>query len=172
MTRQQRIKLGNLADQVRLALKLTLPITYLKLGAAVKLMGGTVREEANFRLKDEASIRKIGGSFEIVLDGLKPDKRKLFSLAHELGHLFVHMGFGDRAKWNVERDYIESYARNGYDEEEYQANEFAAALLMPENEFKSLYAQKQSIAEIAGFFGVSTDAAEVRAKWLGLLKWS
>lgn len=173
LNRVKREKIGQLADQVRVALNLSTPITYTSLVDAVHRMGGRVVDDARIRfIKDEARIRKMDGRFEIVIDVLKPERRKLFSLAHELGHLFIHMGFGNKARWIVERDYVESYARKGYDEEEFEANEFAAALLMPKKEFTSLVARKQSLQEIASHFGVSADAADTRGKWLGLYKWS
>ena len=169
MTNKKRTQIESLSNQVRIALKLTTPITYDNLKKSLELMGGTVRLESDSRLKNKASIQKIAKSFEIVLDASKPEKHILFLLAHNLGHLFIHMGFGNKAKWNMECDYVESYIRNKYDEEEFQSNEFATALLMPKAEFRSCSKNGMSISKIAEHFGVSDKSADARAKLLNLV---
>lgn len=59
-------------------------------------------------------------------------------------------------------------AVGGY--QEYEANVFAANLLMPENKFKKIYENcGQDLAVVAEKFGVSIAAAEVRARSLGLI---
>ena len=105
------------------------------------------------------------------MDNSKPENRRLFSLAHELGHLFLHLGYGSDVRWSQSGDYIESYARHGYGEEEFEANEFAAAFLMPESAICQKYSETSSLEDTAQYFKVSVDAASLRLRWLGLEPW-
>ena len=61
-------------------------------------------------------------------------------------------------------------------EKEYQANEFAAAFLMPKKEYfrvmnENLDGNKVMTSKIAEHFHVSVEAASNRGKFLGYLKW-
>jgi Zn-dependent peptidase ImmA (M78 family) len=81
------------------------------------------------------------------------------------------MGYGT-PKWSDTQAY-EVYNRFGASEEEFEANEFAAAFLMPEEDFKAAAKRANSVAsEIALSFGVSADAALNRGRWLGIFPWS
>ena len=105
------------------------------------------------------------------------ETRRRFSLAHELGHYFLHKGevFVD-AKVNFRN----RLSGMGVDREEIEANSFAAELLMPSDllstEFYKLVdahksADHASPAEIlAARFKVSAEAMEFRLKNLGLLQ--
>jgi len=80
------------------------------------------------------------------------------------------MGFGvDPDLWSRQNDTI--YRRFGTSEQEYQANEFAAALLMPQKEYLSELLRNKTddgkvcISEIADYFHVAGN----RGKFLGYL---
>ena len=81
------------ADMVRNTLGLQVPMTLDSLLAAVsgKLPGRCVPKSEQ-ELGVDAQIVTLGEeSFEIhFLEG-RPDTRKLFSISHELGHLFLHL---------------------------------------------------------------------------------
>lgn len=85
------------------------------------------------------------------------------------------MGFQTDIKiWKQQNDRL--YYRNGNSELEYQANEFAAALLMPQDEYETIMdcntqGNLVNTSEIARYFHVSVDAAANRGKWLGYLRW-
>jgi len=171
MTPEKRERIGKLADTVRKALNLRTPTTIPDLERAVKALGGQIVDAEQFG--HEASIRKTREGFEIALDRTKAPTRQLFSLGHELGHLFVDLGFANPEVWRNQTEYVESYARSGYDEEEFVAHEFAASLLMPRDEFtKLVHAEKRPLADVAKYFGVSHEAALMRGRWLGILPWS
>ena len=51
---------------------------------------------------------------------------------------------------------------------EYDANEFAAELLMPATKLKEIYDRNGSIPKLAIFFNVSLAAVQVRMKKLGI----
>lgn len=87
------------------------------------------------------------------------------------------MNYLDEEAWNNSDDYEDTaYARNGYSEEEYDAHEFAAALLMLKEEYKEVVKNNTengicNISQVSNYFGVSLEAATNRGKWLGILKW-
>ena len=88
--------------------------------------------------------------------------RRRFSIAHELGHLEMH-------RWKVtlctSADMLEWSVKEGSQNLEFEANEFAAALLMPGRFFASLCEEEPSIdyfIELADRFGVSLTAAAIR----------
>lgn len=73
---------------------------------------------------------------------------------------------------------VESYAREEHNQNEYNANEFAGAFLMPEIIFKDVandfYNESEGtydVAKIAEEFGVSIKAATIRGKFLGVFAW-
>lgn len=85
------------------------------------------------------------------------DRRLNFTLAHELGHIFLeHLTIPDELKTAQEK-YIE----------ELEADEFAAMLLMPEKLI--LHTRFLSIAHVADTFNVSTQAAWKRVNNLKIL---
>lgn len=124
----------------------------------------------------DAMIKKRGeSSFEIHLSSFQSDMRKRFSIAHELGHLFLHMGYLiDIEKWNTMDEKISFQRSNRFTPKELEANEFAAILLMPESEFKKKSFEYLGmndvfdIKAIAECFEVSVEAASLRGKKLGI----
>lgn len=168
LDREKRRKLNAAAEAVRDALKINAPGD---VWTAVRRLGGEIKP-CQFLDPHEASIAKTDDThFEIRLDVTKPETRQLFSLAHEIGHLFIHMGFANPDRWRNVSTYT-AYRRKGYTEEEYEANEFAAALLMPEAIFREHARKNISVEQIARYFGVSVDAALNRGRWLGIYAWS
>jgi len=162
----KRRQISRIAETTREAFKTPSPIDMEK---AVSRLGGRIEVAKSDK---EATIGREGESFVIRLDGTKPLVRRTFSLAHELGHLVLHMGFGQPEKWHQSEDYEESYARSGWSEEEYEANEFAASFLMPSAEFRQVAANSKNIKFVAEHFGVSVDAALTRGRFLGMYPWS
>jgi hypothetical protein len=123
--------------------------------------GGTIHfQHMEEWLKEDGSIFVHGrASFDIVLPYYTSPLRDRFTVAHELGHYFLHSDQGQ----------IPIIAfRQGSTRIEWEANWFAAALLMPESEFTSAFRESGSLAEVAMQFGVSQDAAKVRKNALGL----
>jgi len=176
MTKQRREAIYSFAEKIR---EILCPDPIVDLHAmTVDSLGGKVYEK---RLDDDISgkIKKAGESFEITLNSGHSHYRKNFTMAHELGHLFLHMGYlTDEEKWNAIDEYIDSpYYRIGYSEEEYEANHFAGALLMPEKKYKAFVKENTDedglidIPKISKHFDVSDDAALTRGKWLGVFRW-
>lgn len=106
--------------------------------------------------------------FRIVVPSHTSWERDRFTVAHELGHYVLHY-LWPRKKNALRSDRVVAY-RKGSDRIEWEANWFAAALLMPSETFKAAYAQLGGdLSALSRQFGVSSRAAEVRAKDLGLL---
>ncbi len=165
---------NELADAVRQLYQISGPIS--DIDHVVEIMGGKVVEDTSLDGFSDGRIRKTSEkSFEITVSPFQSKERRNFTIAHELGHLFLHMGFRTNSnQWNAQNDI--TYYRNGNSELEYQANEFAAAFLMPQRDYEVILRQniKQNIADtsaIAEHFYVSIEAAATRGKWLGYLRW-
>lgn len=175
MTPEQRGQIQNFADQIREALNMTSPVEVEEM---VSKLGGRIEKVSSKEIEYEACIQKLDDGFKIVLAKDLYNKRTRFSIAHEIGHLFLHMGYiVDEDKWNKSKDYKDNIKfRFGYSEEELQANEFAAALLMPKDEFKKVALDNfdgklYNLSGIANHFDVSLQAAKTRGRWLGLFSW-
>jgi len=175
MTKERREAIYSFAEKIRKLLQLKTPVDLYEV--TMRSLGGKIAEE---RLDRDISgkIEKLGDSFKITLNSGHPENRKNFTLAHELGHLFLHMGYiTNPEKWDNITEYVDSpYYRVGYSEEEYEANQFAGALLMPKDEYREFVATNKKngvihISKISEWFNVSDDAALTRGKWLGVFRW-
>ena len=69
------------------------------------------------------NLKKIGTKPTVILQMGNIDRRRRFTLAHELGHIVIPWHIGD-----IVDEIADTYA---YGSEEYEANRFAAELLMP-----------------------------------------
>lgn len=111
-------------------------------------------------------LKNVDGDWVIGINSLHHPNRQRFTLAHELGHYILHRKsmFG---KDGFEDDIL--FRADGYGSPgvERQANEFAADLLMPEDEFKKKAKDfSGSVSKLAEYFAVSALAVKVRASEL------
>lgn len=95
--------------------------------------------------------------FDICLPTYTHRLRDKFTIAHELGHYFLHAEQGATP--------IIAY-RRGSTRIEWEANWFAAALLMPRKQFREA-CREYPLERVASMFGVSQPAANVRKQSLG-----
>ena len=106
-------------------------------------------------------VNKIDKTINISLSNLTGELRNNFTIAHELGHLYLH------AK-NIEQDIIE-FNRYGSGRLEWEANWFAAAFLMPREKFIEKCDEFNSDNfELSLYFNVSESAIKIRKKDLGI----
>ena len=113
-----------------------------------------------------ALIAKRGPITRIFVEQSDPPYRKRFSIAHELGHHFLHLlEDGEiidtrtdmfRQKETISGDLSEFRRR------EIQANWFAASLLMPEEFVRSEWGKNPSVPFMARVFNVSEEAMGYR----------
>lgn len=167
-------EIASLAETVRESLELSIPVDMYK---AVARLGGLLEEVDSLGGPEEARIKRNDERFIITIKKDQLPARKRFSIAHELGHLFLHMGYLiNPDAWSRSSDYCDSvYHRYGHGIEEAEANLFAAAFLMPEAEFRDVFIKHStqrlsSIKPVADSFKTSASAALRRAEELGLLK--
>lgn len=177
MNRTKRKAINELTLRLISVLEIEYPIEVTdiveKLGGEIEYIEGYIEGSL------EAMIEKVDNSFKIVISKEKPVNRRRFSVAHELGHLFLHMGYIiNQDLWNKAGTYRDSvYYRHGYNKEELEANEFAAALLMPEEQFIKIAREHlddnncYNTPAIADYFQVSVQSASLRGKWLGIFSW-
>jgi Zn-dependent peptidase ImmA (M78 family) len=105
---------------------------------------------------------RSGGDFDIYLPLDSSPVRDNFTIGHELGHLFLHTDFAAEGE--------ASFTRRGSNQNEWQANWFAAELLMPRDDFAKAAAEcGNDPYELARRFEVSASAANVRLMALGLI---
>ena len=120
--------------------------------------------------KDLSSIRSdLSGVIEYDDDSTKKNpriylnsglngNRKLFTLAHELGHHFLHNG----RKLRLDTlDYSKADTK-----EETEANYFAASLLVPKDILLYRIRQNDTVEELAKYFKVSVAVINNRIKWI------
>ena len=112
----------------------------------------------------------------IVLNHEEVDRRKRFTLAHELGHLLLHEteGLNIDEKPVLSLYYRDDLAKSGTDWKEIEANLFAACLLMPqsflEKELKlhrAVGIDDGIVQNLADLFDVSATAMAIRLGALG-----
>ncbi len=129
----------------------------------VQELGGEIRYE-NLGIEDS------GGSLEV-----RPDKspgfiirlysfagtlRNRFTIAHELGHYFLHSEAGKKAI---------VVKREGSDRLEWEANWFAGAFLLPEERFRDDWKRYgHSATRMASVYQVSEAVVDIRLETLGL----
>lgn len=99
-------------------------------------------------------------AFLLRLSAFAGNLRNRFTIAHELGHYFLHSGGG---KLPI------SVARAGTGRIEWEANWFAGAFLLPAAQFKKDWAKHgHSVVRLASLYKVSEAVVEIRAGNLGL----
>ena len=160
MDNSTRRMINSLAEDVLSAYNISVPIG--NIDEIVEKLGGTIQKEAFF---SDGAVEKEGNGFKIIVSPFQD----------ELGHLFLHMGYRTNNElWEKQENNI--YHRIGNSEKEYQANEFAAAFLMPATEYlavlnKVAEGNMVDTSKIAEYFNVSIEAAANRGKFLGYLRW-
>lgn len=113
---------------------------------------------------DSGSLEVFGHrSFKIFLSPITSTVRDNFTIAHELGHYFLHSG-------NPHGSQPIIVGRSGDNNVvEQQANRFAAALLMPKELFTQAFTDTQgNVFALAGLFNVSRPSVQVRLQSLRL----
>lgn len=98
----------------------------------------------------------------IYLNSNMSPQRKVFTLAHELGHHFLHKG----EKWRLDTfDYSND---DQITKEESEANYFAASILVPKKLLLYRMQKGDSIAQLAEYFKVSVPVIENRIRWINI----
>lgn len=135
-----------------------------------------VRKAAEW--SESGFLLREGDRAVIGINSRNSPKRQRFTIAHELGHWQLHDGkplIVDQSIMINKRDDLASQAT---DQEEIEANQFAAEILMPERHVtkavrhivrNGIKSRDEFIASLARQFDVSTEAMSWRLINLGIL---
>lgn len=136
--------------------------------ALVARLGGVVRVEDTLTEDPERSgslFVNTPKDFSIVIPAHTSELRDRFTIAHELGHFFLHYMLRRHKQGEFSAPMMA--LRKGSDRIEWEANWFAAAFLMPAQEFSDEFKRVGGqAAVVASKFMVSPAAAKVRAAQL------
>jgi len=142
------------------------PKETLDFKSVVNAFGGKISDNKDVFFGDTIEVRKEL-DFTIKLHPFATTERQRFTMAHELGHYFLHSDQGRRPLLAF---------RLGTSMAEQEANYFAAELLMPESMFREDFNslsndldQDGKISRMAQMYHVSFTAASVRLTSLNLL---
>ncbi|WP_323845296.1 ImmA/IrrE family metallo-endopeptidase [Microbulbifer magnicolonia] len=131
--------------------------------------------EGSFDLDSDISgeIERLNESkFVIRVNATHADTRQRFTAAHELGHYMLHrslIGEGlDDNKAYRSQAVGKFHNTNITARHETEANQFAAAVLMPTGLVVLEHAKNSDIGHLASRFGVSHEAMRIRTKSLNL----
>jgi len=149
-----------------------IPVDPVKLAEELKIK----IKNTSFNDDDVSGIISIRDGENFILVNIEDSyERKRFTVAHELGHYFLHL-----QKENGEE--IDMHRKTGNENlssKEREANQFAAALLMEKdlitNEFKKLselgfFSESEVISALSNLFQVSISAVTFRLNNLSLIK--
>jgi len=126
----------------------------------VERLGGKIEIQSDLHGKESGTLVVSGNQdFVIYLAPFTSQMHDKFTIAHELGHYILHSNFGDK-KIVVNRSSASGRL-------EWEANWFAAALLMPKKQFLEDCKAGMSEIELADKYRVSLQAIQVRRKSLG-----
>lgn len=114
--------------------------------------------------------------FNILINNNKPEARQNFTLAHELGHYFLHQEILKQQHGIIDGDDTLDgpkilYRLNGESgkQVEIETNNFAASLIMPADLVRRAWEATSSIEDCARIFKVSAIAMSIRLTRLGLV---
>lgn len=142
---------------------LKIPVDVVKIATeiGIDIFETELKKEISGAIRYDSTNR----SFSILLNKKNSPKRKRFTIAHELGHYFLHKSILQNDEIHI--DIL--YRKNVNDYEEKKVDYFAGALLMNEMLLRKIYKQTDSITELSEIFDVSDSAMTVRLNVLGLL---
>lgn len=136
----------------------------------VDRLGGKIHYQDFWELDNSTSgsiVIDTESDFSIYLAKHTSAERDRFTIAHELGHYVCHFLWPRQHGQDIQKL---AAARYGSDREEWEANWFAAAFLMPVGPFsEDVRAADGDIGTVAEKYKVSYSAAEIRARALGLI---
>ena len=163
----RRNYIASIANIVRDAFDITTPVTEQNFRDIIQALGGTLEYKSNMIY--DAKIERVGEYFNVSVNSNSVINRQRFSIAHELGHLFLHMKRLDKNYWENHVVEDSSYFRYGRGIEEIEADEFAGAFLMPQDEFREKFNEFNGNYQLlSDYFQVSEPATYVRSNNLSL----
>lgn len=144
------------------------PVDVIKIANAndIKVYEGDLDKKTSGAIR----YKKEEDKFEILVNKNDVKTRQRFTIAHELGHYFLHQDYLKSEEIHIDTMYRAVEKANEEEKErERQVDYFAGALLMNRTLLEKLYKENNSIQDLADIFNVSVSAMTVRLDILGLL---
>lgn len=130
----------------------------------IEQLGGTIKvAERFYSSPDDASlVVRDQNDFDVLLSAFSGPLRDRYNMAHDLGHYFLHARQGSTTG---------EFSRGGPKDSlmEWEANWFAASLLMPTRLVMEIWKDNPDTIAIADRFGVAGKVAHYRLYKLGLV---
>lgn len=164
--------IDNLAEKIIDVYNIQIPIMNMK--EVLKSIGGKIVYKNNYyELIDGNIIKTNDRKFDILLPILNKNSNNNFTIAYNLGHIFLHMGYRtDFLLWNsmILNKQYKFLSLNKIEQEEW----FALSLLMPKDIFVKIFYKHVDndmvdVTEVANYFKVSINMVRKRAVCLKLL---
>lgn len=121
-------------------------------------------------------VYRDGDRIVVGVNSLHHPNRQRFTIAHEIGHLLLHRGKEVHIDRTFRVNLRDDVSSKAVDQEEIQANRFAAELLMPRGmlieDLKTQqidYENEEALGELAKRYRVSLQAMTFRLANLGLV---
>jgi len=150
-------KLLSYAERRRIS-TLPLDVNAVVTSLGIDLEYGPLPDDLSGTLRMDSDTAK----WKMVVNSAHHQNRQRYTIAHEIGHFCLHRY---AVKEFRDRVFFRATASN---QMEWEANEFAGAILMSEQNFRRLLHEGvSSVDDLAVRFGVSSLALRVRAKQLG-----
>lgn len=145
-----------------------IPVDVIEIARAndIKVFKGNLEKKISGAIRYNRETNK----FEILVNENDVRERQRFTIAHELGHYFLHKDILQNNEIHVDIMYRDP--KEGDEEEKKREKEvdyFAGALLMNKTLLEKMYNENSTITELAELFDVSVSAMTVRLDVLGLL---
>ena len=132
------------------------PVPMVRLANA---LGIKVYESPHFTDEISGYIKRNNENYDIYVNKHHSDKRKRFTIAHELAHFYLHKNFiGD----GLTDDYM--YRSGLGSAKETEANNLGAEILMPKDLLVKYNYENKSVSELAEIFNVSEAAMSIRLR--------
>jgi Zn-dependent peptidase ImmA (M78 family) len=140
---------------------LKIPVDVLKLAKLndIRVYEADLEKNISGAIRYDKETKK----FEILINKNDSPVRQRFTIAHELGHFFLHKEILENEKIHIDIMYRMP------DEKEKEVDYFAGALLMNKILLEKMYDEDTSILDLAQLFKVSVSAMTVRLDILNLL---
>jgi Zn-dependent peptidase ImmA (M78 family) len=139
-------------------------------------LGISVRQEALEEHVSGVLVIKEAGAVIGVNSAHHPHRQR-FTIAHEIGHYQLHRKQAQLFVDAAPVFFRDGRSAQGVDEQEMEANAFAAELLMPEPEVRDRYQRQPvdifddaAVRRLANHFGVSPQALAIRLTRLELVQ--
>ena len=144
-----------------------IPVDVVKIAKAYEI--NVYAAELSNEISGAIRYNSESDKFEILVNKSNAEVRQRFTIAHELGHYFLHRDMLKSSDVHIDTLYRATTQTNkNTKEQEREVDYFAGALLMNRMTIKKLI-DNYTVADLAELFKVSSSAMAVRLDILGLL---